>query len=67
MDLAQRTPEDSSKPVQAQIKREARLKALAMQPDGHSVAVGDEAGKIFLISNLDACFASQKSKGNLII
>jgi len=34
------------------VKREARLTALAMTTDGSSLAVGDDAGKIFHLANL---------------
>lgn len=65
VDLAIRSAENSAQPAQAQIKREARLKALAMRADGSAVAVGDEAGKVFHIENLAACFP--QTKGNVLI
>lgn len=41
-----------------EIKREARLTALTMASDGKAVAVGDEAGKIFHILNIDGAESS---------
>ena len=44
--------EEAGSPFQIQIKREAKLTALTMTSDGKALAVGDEAGKIFHITNL---------------
>lgn len=57
LDLSRK--DQSGKAVQVQIKREARLTALTMASDGLAVAVGDEAGKIFHVLNIDGAESSK--------
>ena len=53
----------TKKDISFVIRREAKLTALALKDDGTSVAVGDEAGKIYHIMNIN----SGKGNDNRVI